>query len=311
MTSALLIVEVGFRTVQYFTPLPAKWSDRPKKFYLNSIHDDKPYPNKAVAKELGIYRILALGDSFTYGQGLQKFDVYPHRLESMLNISAKDLRAEVVNWGVRGYSTVQELELLNKGIGNINPDLVTLQITLNDPEIYPYRVTHPYLDEHGRIKLSNPIFKYWHSLQFVTERILNSQTHSDYEKYYNELFDSPETWNRFATALSRFKKVVDEHHVQSFAMVFPLFSHTSDDSYPFRRLHTKITDELTRLNIPFVDLLKYYKNIPPIRLQIIPGVDSHPNEIANQIAAEAIYGKLKKLDIIPREFLKAASLKER
>ena len=46
-------------------------------------------------------------------------------------------------------------------------------------------------------------------------------------------------------------------------------------------------------------MLPFYKNIPHERLEAVPGVDAHPNEIAHRIASEALYRWLLKRQAIP------------
>lgn len=73
------------------------------------------------------FRILALGDSFTwaaYGTSLQ--ETFVKILEKKLNLSSANLRYQVINAGVPGYSTDQELlYLINRGL-HLQPDLVML-----------------------------------------------------------------------------------------------------------------------------------------------------------------------------------------
>ena len=308
---ALLFVEILFRTITYFSITQKQVFDRPQRYVMGRHQAEKPNLNDDLPKPPGTFRILAVGDSFTFGQGIQRYDAYPARLETMLNFSESPNKAEVINWGVKGYSTFQEAELVRKGLAHLNPDAIILQITLNDPEMVPYRVTHKYLDKYGHVALTNPIFKYWKSLRFVVERVINSQSQKEYTKYYFDLFNNPETWDRFVGALNTIKRDADEKNVPLLAVVFPLFTHPLDASYPFADLHTKIDQQLTLLNIPTEDLLNDFAGMNPTRLQVMPGVDSHPNEIAQRIAAESIYRMLRKIPFVPSTFLTARTVAER
>jgi lysophospholipase L1-like esterase len=70
-------------------------------------------------------RILVLGDSFAWGYGIEESERFSQLLETSLGV-------EVINAGVSGYSTDQEL-LWFKGEGiKYNPDLVILIFTGND-----------------------------------------------------------------------------------------------------------------------------------------------------------------------------------
>jgi hypothetical protein len=60
---------------------------------------------------------------------------------------------------------------------------------------------------------------------------------------------------------------------------------------------------MTSLGVPVIDLSPLYIGIPLERLQVIPGVDRHPNEIAHRMAAERIYLWLEELKLLPQQAL--------
>ena len=298
---SLFCIEVAFRILEpRFSATPA-WTDRPKAFYLpesSTDNRDFAYPP---AKAEGVFRIVVVGDSFTFGGKGHFDDTFVKRLERMLNLNNSQRKVEVLNWGVPGYSAVQENALVKRALRHFQPDLVVLEITLNDPELKPYRSTHR--DANGGVQFHTPLITHWHSLSFVLHRIYNSLSHQEYAQYYYDLFSNPVTWNRFETAVRGMKNDADAHHVPFFAMIFPLFSHRLDEGYPFLNIHKQIDDFLAAHQIASVDLLPEYKNIPPDRLQAIPGNDSHPNEIAHRIAADALYEGLLGAGLLPQDVL--------
>jgi hypothetical protein len=76
-----------------------------------------------------------------------------------------------------------------------------------------------------------------------------------------------------------------------------------DATYPFYPIHSKVRDLMTSLEVPNLDVSDIYKGIPLDHLQVIPGVDRHPNEIAHRMAAEHIYLWLEGQMMIPDEFV--------
>lgn len=304
--AALVLIELAFRLIPiFYHPVGiSPTADRPRRFL--TAHGPRlvevqlaQLPRKSPQE----FRIIAIGDSFTYGQGIQLDDTYSKRLERILNFDTDGrIKASVFNAGVEGYSAAQELELLKKVLSLAKPDLVIWQITLNDPEIEPFRVSHKYLDEHGRPKVTAPVFQYWKSLGFVVERILNSITHKQYINYYFDLFNKPETWGRFSESVSSAKELALSAHVPFFVAVFPLFNHSLGDDYPFTQLHQKVDGLLNSLGVPYIDLLKVFSPMNHDRLTIEPGQDSHPNEIAHRVAAERIFFELREKRLVPGEF---------
>lgn len=60
------------------------------------------------------YRIIALGDSFTFGENVSTKDNYTEKLEDLLNTSCLKGKFEVINLGVRGYDIQYMLERYKK-----------------------------------------------------------------------------------------------------------------------------------------------------------------------------------------------------
>ncbi len=83
---------------------------------------------RSLAKPGGVRRILLLGDSVVEGHGIMDLDATMSRqLEQTY-----DDRTEVLNFGVSGYCTLSEIELLEtKGL-DFDPDVVVLVFVKND-----------------------------------------------------------------------------------------------------------------------------------------------------------------------------------
>jgi len=84
-----------------------------------------------VLKVPGVYRIAVLGDSVAKGFGTDRHEgTFPSVVERKLVEAGA--RAEVMNFGVEGYNTQQEVETLrDRGLA-YSPDLVILAYVLND-----------------------------------------------------------------------------------------------------------------------------------------------------------------------------------
>lgn len=83
-------------------------------------------------KPAGVYRILYLGDSVTFGYMLDRYeDSFPFVIESYLE-SETGRAIETINAGVGGYSPWQEYAWLVKEGIRYQPDLVVIAFVLND-----------------------------------------------------------------------------------------------------------------------------------------------------------------------------------
>ena len=84
-------------------------------------------------KPAGTYRILGIGDSFAFGEGVKDDDTFLHRLQLRLNASnAEPTRYQVLNAGVQGYNTRDEVVYLEHRWLAVNPDLVLIVFYIND-----------------------------------------------------------------------------------------------------------------------------------------------------------------------------------
>ena len=94
----------------------------PVRITSQGLRDDREYHEPAK----DALRIVMLGDSFVMGVGVALEETLTEQLERSLGERISDRRVEIVNMGVAGYSTRQELAALEaRGLGYA-PDLVVL-----------------------------------------------------------------------------------------------------------------------------------------------------------------------------------------
>lgn len=97
----------------------------------DSLNERFDYP---IEKDPNVFRILTIGDSYTFGWVVNTEENYPERLEDLLNndISCANVKKfEVINLGVGGYDIQYSLERLKKRGIKYKPDLV-LWLLKND-----------------------------------------------------------------------------------------------------------------------------------------------------------------------------------
>ncbi len=306
---ALGVVEAAVRlTVPSRSEAGPGWSDRPR-FYFRSPQAPsmQDFPHEAV-KPANVFRIATIGDSFTFAPYMQFTDTFPKKLEQMLNVGGSPRTAEVINYGVPAYSTSHEIPVVKTAIKE-GADLIILQITLNDPEIKhhnPSGITENMQDKFGQLNLTGRkawLASHWRTYGFVASRLHNSKTHQAYIDYFNDLFSNPRSWKQFTDSMSSIVQLARESKTPVVAVVFPLFGIPMDESYPFYALHEKVEQFMRGLGVPVLDVSAAYKGIPLDRLQVIPGVDRHPNEIAHRMAAEEIYLWLEGQRLLPNDFV--------
>jgi lysophospholipase L1-like esterase len=84
-------------------------------------------------KPSGTYRIAVIGDSLTYGQGIREQERFSNLLEERLN-SHSGRKYQVLNFGLPGAETTDELGFLTRSVLSNKPDFILLQWYINDVE---------------------------------------------------------------------------------------------------------------------------------------------------------------------------------
>jgi hypothetical protein len=116
------------------------------------------------------YRILMLGDSFVFGFGVESDQTFSTLLQD--GLSARVSRpVRVVNAGVPGYGTVQELKYYTHNAGDLLPNLVVLGFFEND-----YRDNMKHVVFADGYLMSDPVLFAGHpsvALEFISKRVLH------------------------------------------------------------------------------------------------------------------------------------------
>jgi lysophospholipase L1-like esterase len=92
---------------------------------------DRVYPR---IKPAGTFRVAGIGDSNMYGMGAPAESVFLKQAERLLAQRA-GRPVEIINFGVPGYNSAQEANLLEDVVAGWAPDLVVLQFCGNDYEM--------------------------------------------------------------------------------------------------------------------------------------------------------------------------------
>lgn len=133
--------ELSFYVLPHLTPLdvPLRWRYSP-----GNGRNSLGLKNREVGpKKRGTYRILVVGDSLVWSGETSSGELYTEVLERRLNSLHGTSAAsfEVINAGIPGYTTFQELEFLRIYGMDMEPDLVVLGFVFNDNYKYLHRPT--------------------------------------------------------------------------------------------------------------------------------------------------------------------------
>lgn len=238
----------------------------------------------------GTYRILGLGDSYLMGQGVRPEDVFLKQLEDWLSEQLTAPRIETINTGQSAYNTALELQLLEKRGLDFQPNLVLLCFVPNDvePDVFTDQPKVEFFTEFTSSYVTDdwltPHSALWTwvkrkvAYQILGRRHLRASIDS-----YRE--DSAK-WDYCRTSLLGIRDTCEQSGTDLVVAIFPFFVNLDGD-YPFQFIHDQVRGLCEEHGIPVLDLRESFRDYEGPELWVHP-TDQHPNEVAHQIAAEAL-----------------------
>lgn len=250
----------------------------------------------AVEKLPSTFRILGLGDSYLYGQGVRAEDVCLRRVEEMLRRARPDLSVETINAGISGMNTAQERDLLvGRGFA-YSPDLVIVHFVPNDVEeeadLYREGPKVELYEEYVTVTTEPDALSRVSALwAFVRSRwILKARGEAYLEACLESYRDDDAKWARCREALADIARHCRNRDVRLLVVVFP-FLIGLDGSSPFQPIHDAVEAFCGEQGIAVLDLTDAFAGFDGPELWVHP-TDPHPNEHAHARAAEAIAERL-------------------
>jgi lysophospholipase L1-like esterase len=239
----------------------------------------------ALPKPVGETRVLALGDSFTFGNGVAVEDTWVQQLEGLL---AAELGAvEVVNGGFAtgdhqpgGYVAW----LASDGLA-LDPDLVVVGLCLNDLGDVPMALVPPAVAEPWLGGASTLLV---HLQQMRADRAFERAALPD-ARLLLEI--APEPWLATQRGLVGLRDLCNERGVAFAVAVFPMLERLEPGRYPFQGLHDAVAEFAARESIALVDTLPAFMGRDAHALWAHP-TDQHPSPQGHALIAGALRGPL-------------------
>jgi hypothetical protein len=250
------------------------WVPYKGTYTINSdaLNERRDYP---VVKPPKTYRIITLGDSFTYGLYVDTKDNWTEVLEDSLNNrTCPDInKFEVINLGVHGYDTRYEIERYRKRGVKYKPDLVvwTFRDFLRiDEKLIP--LTRDYQDKIDRGKIKKDKENYYQGAELAWKDIIDNFGEEKIVKYQKESLKS-----------------FNQYYSGNLLVV------------PFWRIKSGTEDE--KILTEFVegrDRSYFYEGLEklPDKEMVFPN-DGHPNTDGHAYIADRIYDYLTQSPILP------------
>ncbi len=236
----------------------------------------------------GMLRIAVLGDSIAAGLKIDnRADVFPFVLEREL--IGNDLDAEVLNFAVNGYNTMQEVALFERSGLAYEPDLVVVAYCLNDTERSDGQLLDSLLSvEAGQLSRTSPrvrrtlaasaLYRYVHYGLLSPRRRPLEELGAKYTRLYE---------NTVVESFQELANLGARHDFDVLLVVFPYFVDVVDYDPEYAVWHEQLGALSESIGIQFLDLRQTFRECgdPPGRR--IARDMLHPNETGHRCAAES------------------------
>ncbi|MBK7975535.1 MAG: hypothetical protein IPK07_20370 [Deltaproteobacteria bacterium] len=257
--------------------------------------DERP-----LAKPPGTFRILALGDSITYGAGIPLERTYPKVLESLLG--GATTRIEVWNGGTIGYNARQEALWLERSGLAIQPDLVLVAACAND--LGPRQVESTTRDGIVIREYAPPLVPLvlgaGPRARAITERSALARFAQRAGARFSHGAAAAPILDPQAEANAAAYRRIRDHAAAAGArtalVVFPMLGATDDGLEAVRR---RIVEIGVALEIPTLDLADAFRALPPAELRLVATDPWHPNATGHALAAQEAARLLREEHLVP------------
>jgi len=239
-------------------------------------------------KQPGRYRIVIVGDSFTWGQGVEPRDRFSDLLGQFLGP-----HYEVFNFGQPGNNMPEHLDVLTQAL-QVQPDFVLLQLYINDfetpdmgrPQYYPLLPARFDRALEGSSILYDLSRARWVTLQ---QQLGMAESYAHYLERNLLDADSPKSRKAFGQ-LQQFIERARAAGAGCGTVLFPGMDAMGayGSHYSFGYLHDRVRMVCSDEKIPCVDLLSAYSTYRDPRSLWVSPFDAHPNAVANRRAAYEI-----------------------
>lgn len=234
-------------------------------------------------KPASVMRVLALGDSFTFGDFIDDPDaIWTSVLEDEL--AARGRAVQVINAASAGNDTLHEAEVLESAGWSYEPDLVVVQYTLNDGGHDPSEGAISLLPIVGSSLRAKSSMYHYLDVRYRALQLAGG------EGWLASFRAGAPGWRASREALERIVRSAAARGVPVVILLFPMFDSRLDDA-GYRNLgaHEAIAAAARELGVPLVDVRRRLADIDA-RPQAwwVRRFDAHPGPAAHRVAAEAL-----------------------
>jgi lysophospholipase L1-like esterase len=252
-------------------------------------------------KQGGTYRILLLGDSFTFGSGVEDDEaIWPALVEKAL-AERRPLPAvtrwEVLNAGIAGSLTHQWVEAYAYLGERFRPDLVVAVFFLRDGTQLERGTAAIVAAERARIA-ADPLARVSVAYRYLLERRAAIDIGGKLERFFVDSYvGAPaETaeWERAQHNLLALREMASAAGARFGIAVFPVLYGLEREPYPFQPAMDALERFCAARGIPHVSLLPAFRHRHAPDLWV-SDANQHPNAEGHRLAADAMLAFILRL----------------
>lgn len=231
------------------------------------------------------YRILTIGDSMTFGMGIQLNDCWTEVLENRLRETLHP-NCEVINGGfAAGYMIAHFKDWVLKRGFAFDPDVLLIAFCLNDLNLdIPMAILNQPCCDHWWGGRSRLLYLIQRSFVVWNHKVVPVKDYSPMLK------DKLVFWKSNQETIVKLKQEADRKEVRVVVVILPMLTGLSG-TYPFQGLHDLVRTFCQNQGIEVVDLLPAFRGRNERELWVHP-VDQHPNHLGHRIIADALFDYL-------------------
>ncbi|MFH2019928.1 MAG: hypothetical protein ABIJ34_00800 [archaeon] len=297
----LIVFESFLRISEYFT---IKWQNNVQRQYIEPLEnlDYRETPDY----EKHDYTIVVIGDSFTYGYGINFSDTYSEILESMIKARRK-IDVKIVNLGYPSFNIGEIYYILKTEGIKYDPDLIIYSYYPNDPEINPaaYYYCNLSTDEIFDLTVASSDLKIIKFIKMktagISSNILDSNDNFSmdsrglyrellnlklYVYFHNIYLDDNVGWHCSKKIINRFKDIDSE----KLFLIIPITPQR--DIFDSQIFYEKIIETASKNGFETLDMPSLLQNKTTGRKPselYHSSSNPHFNRFTNTIIAEGIY----------------------
>ncbi|MBT3820775.1 MAG: hypothetical protein HOG04_05200, partial [Nitrospinaceae bacterium] len=272
-------------------------------------------PETTLDKPEGVFRILGLGDSFSFGWGVAEEKTYLRVLEAKLR--AAGYRVEVLNAGVPAWHSVQSLGYLKTRGLRFKPDLILAEFFVDDvykssleQHVKSYKA-NKLREEEAEVKRkkaasswSPRLYHMWFNYRKIRRAERDYKRRNPHANFESEQKTLSRDFDKKAGRVADLKEMVSEWKKTREKTKLPIVMYYMPaggalGSPPHQGEFRALRQLSLEAGLPFYDVMKLFESHPTPRKLYQHPKDGHIGDLGHAVLADA-FAKM----IIERGYLK-------